>query len=203
MWENNESDNWGGGGMIWASLKVTRSVKNEPPLLSESLAFPEPPPLSESLASSMPAARSIFVPKTPSHPALICRSQSLNQQSFRTFMPWTASFLTLQVANDAHIIAPPSQFSDALFSHILDDNWKYSTFFINLLFCNTYTRYSHVSTYARIYMNLKWLFINIILHNYLQCTENNERTFFTKPLFNEIWSIRTSFKRNLFSTYTT
>ena len=68
-------------------------------------------------------ARSVFVPKTPSHPALIFRTQSLTQQSFRTFVPLTASFLTLQVAsNDAHIIAPPPQFSDA-FSHIFADNY--------------------------------------------------------------------------------
>ena len=73
--------------MILASLEATCSVKNEPP------------PLSESLASSMPAARSIFVPKTPSHPALICRTQSLTQQLFRTFVPLTASFLTLQMAS--------------------------------------------------------------------------------------------------------
>ena len=96
----------------------------EPPILSESLASPEPPILSESLASPEPPARSIFVPTTPSHRALIGRSQSLTPQSLRSFVPSTASFVTLQVAsNDAHIIAPPPQFSDALFSQMFSDNY--------------------------------------------------------------------------------
>ena len=66
----------------------------------------------------MPVARSIFVPTTLSHLALIRRTQSLTPQSFRTFVPSTDSFLTLQevTSNDAHIKAPPPQFSDALFS---------------------------------------------------------------------------------------
>ena len=104
----------------------------EPPPLSESLGSPEPPPLSESLGSpkpltlsetlaySMPVGRSSFVPTTPCHPAHIGHTQSLTLQSFRTFMPSTASFVTLQVAsNDAHTVPPPPQFAEALFSHIL------------------------------------------------------------------------------------
>ena len=100
----------------------------EPPPLSESLGSPEPPPLSGSLDSSkpltlsetlaylMPVAWSIFAPTTPCHPAHIGHPQSLTPQSFRTFVPPTASFVMLQVAsNDAHIIPPPPQFADALF----------------------------------------------------------------------------------------
>ena len=71
----------------------------------------------------MPNARSIYVPTTPCHPAHIGHTQSLTPQSFRTFVPLTASFVTLQVAsNDAHIFRPP-QFADALFSHIIADNY--------------------------------------------------------------------------------
>ena len=86
----------------------------EPPPLSESLGSPEPPPLSETLAYSMPVAQSIFLPTTPSHPGHIGHTQSLTPQSFRTFVPSTASFVTLQVAsNEVHIIPPPPQFSDS------------------------------------------------------------------------------------------
>ena len=84
----------------------------------------EAPPLSETLGFHEPPARSIFVPATPSHRALNGRTQSLTPQSFRSFVPSIASFVTLQLAsNDAHIIAPPPQFSDALFSHIFADNY--------------------------------------------------------------------------------
>ena len=46
------------------------------------LASPLTLPFSESLASSMPVARSIFVPTTPSHPAPISRTQSLTPNRF-------------------------------------------------------------------------------------------------------------------------
>ena len=106
-------------------FRFVNDLETQEPLpLSESLASPEPPILSESLASPEPPARSIFVPTTPSHRALIGRSQSLTPQSLRSFVPSTASFVTLQVAsNDAHIIAPPPQFSDALFSQMFSDNY--------------------------------------------------------------------------------
>ena len=62
----------------------------------------------ELLASSMPLAHSNFVLTTPTHPAPIGRIQSLTPQSFGTFVPSTASFLTIQAAsNDAPIIPPP------------------------------------------------------------------------------------------------
>ena len=54
-------------------------------------------PLSRLLASSMLVAHSIFVPKTPSHPA------PLTPQSFCTFVPWTA-ILTVHVASNAALI---------------------------------------------------------------------------------------------------
>ena len=108
---------------------------SESPPLSKSLGSPEPSPVSESLGSSpltlsetlaysMPVARFIFAPTTPCHPAHIGHTQSLTPQSFRTFMPSTTSFVMLQVAsNDAHIIPPPPQFADALFSHRFANNY--------------------------------------------------------------------------------
>ena len=75
--------------------------------------------LSDFLASSMPVARSIFVPTTPSHPAPIGRTQPLTPQSFRNFEPSIALFLMLQMAsNDAVIIPPPPQFL-ATYCHVL------------------------------------------------------------------------------------
>ena len=85
-------------------------------------------------------ARSIFVPTTPCHPAHIGHTQSLTSQSFRTFVPSTASFVTLQVAsNNAHIIP---QFLEHYFRTFLPTSSEVTItfqfeilyFFINLLY---------------------------------------------------------------------
>ena len=139
----------------------------EPPPLSDSLASPEPL-LSESLAYSMPVARSIFIPTTPFHPAHIGRAQSLIPQSFRTFVPSTVSSVTLQVAsNDAHIIPPPPQFSEALFSPLMFP-------LIAMTALSNVIYQFHACSLNKLLH---------YLHNYVQFTENNERTFFQRNLF--------------------
>ena len=120
--------------------------------------------------------QSIFVPTTPCRPAHIDHTQSLTPQLLCSFVPSTASFVTLQVAsNDALIIPPPHQFADALFSHIFADNYWSDSHVLMQTFkdtfdshscCNTYSTYSHVPyciycTYctALLYLNVIWLFI--------------------------------------------
>ena len=114
----------------------------------------------------MPDARSIF--SLQPYKSLSSRtycSHSVTDSTivshFSALKPIHLWRLTIQVAsNDAHghIIPPPPQFSDALFSHIFTDNYWIDFVYLYVMYC-TWITYSHAPTYYTWLLSLI-LFIN-------------------------------------------